>query len=82
MPNNHVSMTYLYITLSRGHCSFSNNELPKEDGRSPQDKGQDPRRCNHQPCHLGGPSCWIRQGFGDTEVSIKANDQQIHHRSI
>ena len=44
-----------------------NNELPEQDGRSPQNEGQDPGGGDHQACHLGAAPHRVAQGFGDDE---------------
>ena len=73
---------YLNVTLSRWHRSLSNDELPEQDGGSPQNEGQDPRSGYHQPCHLSCPSRRIRQRLSHAEVAIKADYQQVHHGGI
>lgn len=68
----------LYVALIWWHGSPSHDELPEQNGWSPQDEGQDPGGCNHQTRHLGASVCWVTQRFGDTEVTVKTDDEQVH----
>ena len=72
----------LDVALTWQHGSPTHDELPEQDGRSPQDEGQHPGSGDHQAGHLGAAACRVAERFGDTEVPVKADDEQVHDRGV
>ncbi len=72
----------LDVALALRNRPAARDELPEEDGRSPENERQDPSGGDHHACHLVGPFDRVAERFGDAEISVKADDEEVHNGGV
>lgn len=72
----------LDLALIRWYCPLPDQVLPAEDGWRPEDEGDQPCQADHDASPLWGTLGSVCQWSCDGKVTIKANHQKVHDRSV